>query len=388
MNKFLLALGSTGFKILLLLTAFATSVILVFGNSAVVKQSLKDSGIYSAFVDNIIESAQQEATRGGDSGDLDLSQPGIKDAVQKSFSPSVLQSSAEQFIDGTYRWLDGTVATPDFKIDLTGVKASLATNLGDFGATRFTSLPACTVQQIQQIGTDIDPLTIPCRPPGITTDRVRQEVTRQINSGDGFIKDTVITADTLAKDNPDGNPFEKAKQVPQIFAWAQKAGWIAGILAVIVGMALIFLRRDRREGVRTVGMSLLGTGIFVGLGTLLVTFIFNQANKPGGRLDSLSTDNQAFQSALISVIQSITNAFNRYLLLFAIGYALLGAILLLALRFIKKRRSAAAERTVIEGHPAHQPVADTSTTAETTHTATPTDSPESEPTGPPPLKKK
>ena len=334
MKRFLLGLSSSALKTLLLLTAITAALTLVLSTPNTLKNALDQSKIYDGFVDNALSSIQKQSEP-SENSDISI-QPEFKKAVQDAFPPEVLKNTAEQIIDGTYHWLDGKTPVPDFHVDLSSAKAALATNLGDYAVKRFVSLPACTRQQLQQIGPEIDPLSIECRPAGLSTEQVRQEVTKQFANNDQFLSNPVITADTLSKDSAGKTPFDNLKEAPRAFSLAKKSGLVLGGLSVLLALGLILLRRDKRAGIKSVGYSLIGTGIFLALSTLLITLAFNQVNRPGGKLASIAANN-TFKTSLISILQSLTNTLNQNLIKFGVGYIVIGGAMLLYLRFTRPK---------------------------------------------------
>jgi hypothetical protein len=335
-KRFLLGLTSTLFKTLLFTTALIAAIVIVFGNPTQLKASLNESKIYDTFVDSILKASQKQSNEQGN--DLPLDRPEIRQAAAQAFSPELLRSSTEQIIDGGFSWLNGTTSAPTFRIDLSSAKQQFVQALGDYAADRVQSLPPCTLSQLRELAnTDIDPFNVSCAPPTVTPIRAREEVVQDLSSNQDFLGNSVLTADSLPRNENGKTVFDEAKQVPQIFQWAKRAGWILGSLTVIIGLSLIFLRHDKRRGVRMVGVSLLGTGIFLLLSTLLINYLFSQANKPGGQLTHLT--NNDFQTTLIAFINSINRALNRTILRFAISYAVLGAVALGALWYTGRKRT-------------------------------------------------
>jgi hypothetical protein len=335
-KRFLLGLTSSAFKILLLSTALVAAIVLVFGNPTQLKSSLDESKAYDTLVDNILKASQKQMNEQGN--DLPLDRPEIRQAATSAFSPELLQKSAEQIIDGSYGWLNGSSPTPTFRIDLSSAKQQFAQALGDYAANRVQSLPPCTLDQLRELAnTDIDPFNVPCAPPTITPAQAREEVVHNLSTNQDFLSNPVLTADNLPRNENGKTVFEEAQQIPKIFQWARRAGWILGILTVLIGLGLIFFRHDKRRGVRMVGMSLLGTGIFLLVSTLLINYLFNQANKPGGQLAHLSNKSE-FQATLTAFISSINRALNHTILRFAITYTVLGAIALGALWYTGRKQ--------------------------------------------------
>ncbi len=325
-------------KFSLFLLALTASVVAVMGSPAGIKQGLKDSNIYGSLVDNSLNAVQQDSQKKGGSkeeNNLPLDQPEVRNAIKAAFNTEFLQTTTEQIIDGTYKWLNGSTSKPDFTIDLTPVKQRLASSLGDYAVTRAQSLPACSLQQTRELqNSQIDPLNVPCVPPGFNTASLRDEVVNQINNNDQIFKDPVITADTL-KDEKGKSPFETLNQAPDAFKLAKNIPYALGALAILSSAGLILLHDERRRGIRQTGGIILGTGVFLLISTLVLNLLFNQSAQSKGPLDNVA--NQSFQQAVTALVKSLMSELNSKLILFAIVYFLIGCVIFIGLKFTAKK---------------------------------------------------
>lgn len=340
-------LNSTFLKISLLLLALSGSLIMVLGTPSAVKQSLANSSLYDTFTDTVIETTKKENQESG----LPLERPEVAAAIKSAISPQFLQSSTEQVLDGTYRWLDGKTPEPDFKIDLAPVRKKLAVNLGDYAVTRAKGLPACSLAQLRQLqGSKIDPFNVPCLPPGVNPETLRSQVVADIERNQDFIKDPVITPDNLNND-PQGKTFSQTfEQAPKVFRWAKIMPFVFGGIALFSIAALVLLYDDRRRGFRAVGIILILNGLFLLVSTFLLSYFFARESKPGGRLAQI-TSNNPFETSAVSVVESLTDAINQNLYKFCAVYILLGAITLIVLRLSRpKEPKLAAHEHMPEEH--------------------------------------
>lgn len=336
---------------LLPLLAIVSTFVIVLGTSTQLKQSLSDSHIYDNFVDTAFEAAKaadkpaggvnqpQQSDEGissvliEDTDALPIDDPAIRNVVKSAVTPAFLRQSIEQVLDGTYRWLQGKVPKPDFRIDLTGVRQQLIDGAGAYAANRAQGLPACTFAQLRSLGPNVDPFKAPCLPPGVTPDAVRAQVVGELQSNPQLVGQPVLTADTLPKNNQGQTPFDQAKELPRVFGWFRLAPWLVGGLVVLLMSLLILVRHDRRHGLKTVAGLLLGAGVVLGVGVWLLRYLFQRATQPGGFLRREIRGE--FQTTLISLFDSLQGAFGRTLLWFAIIYVVLGLGTLLALHFTK-----------------------------------------------------
>ena len=142
MRKFAVFIAATFLSLLLFMTITATATVVVI-TPAHIKTWLHDSNFYDTFVDNLLSQSKTLNKDSGNSSDNPLDDPGVQAAAKKALTPAVLQSTAEQIIDGITPWLEGKVSKPTFSVDLSSIKASLADNIGAYARTRYASLPLC-----------------------------------------------------------------------------------------------------------------------------------------------------------------------------------------------------------------------------------------------------
>src|ERR1700741_1678346 len=172
LKKTLYHLTAAVHKLFVFLLPVIFAIATLLSNPQYVEKALKDSRVYDQFVGTVLDKSQKESTE-KDAKDL-LAQPEIKAAAEKSFTPQLLQSSAESVIGGVFDWMRGKTAEPEFRIDLTNAKAELAKNVTDYAEKRASSLPVCTLQQLRQMTPDIDLLEVPCVPPGTNVSALAQ----------------------------------------------------------------------------------------------------------------------------------------------------------------------------------------------------------------------
>lgn len=334
LKSLLRGLASASFKLGLVCLALLSVTVMVLGNSAPLKRALRNSKIYDNLIDNVISANTQDPQDVGSSSPL--AELPVKQAAKTAFSPELIQSSTEQVIDSVYRWLEGKTAKPDFKLDFSAPKLRFATAAADNAAARSRVLPPCSLQQSRELASNdkIDAFSLPCLPAGLTADSIRNRVISDLANSKAFIKTPVITADSLPRDSQGKTVFDNVAQAPQIFHWLLIAPWILGGLTLLSGTLLVILYDERRRGLRAVSVILLGSGIFLLIGTLVLSFAFNQVNKPNSQLVRLVNSSE-LENSFLAILRSLNSTFSSKLLIFAATYLGLGAILLLALHFTK-----------------------------------------------------
>lgn len=330
-------------KLTLFWAAVTAAMIGLAGSPDSLKSALSNSGVYDNIVDSALEATnkpEEAKTEDEKARGVSLDQAQIKAAAQAALPPDMLQSSTEQALDGIYRWLNGEVATPDFRIDLTEAKARFISATGAEAEKHVASLPVCTAAQLREIEPDTDAFGLTCRPATMSAATARQEFESKLASNEDFLKDPVITADSIGKGKDGLSIFQKSEGAPESFQRLRSIPLIFLGVSLILGIGVFFLSASRRAGVKSLAVTLLGTGIFLLLTTWLTSFAFSRLIQPTGAIGK-SIDNN-LQGSILSVLGSLGDAFSRKALVFALTYSLVGLAALLALKFIWKNQAVPA----------------------------------------------
>jgi len=338
-KRFARGAASAAFKLCIFLAAVTAAVSMTFGTPDTLKESLGKSTVYDHIVESVLSQVKQDtdlqAQQGGEQPDVPLDDAAIQSAAKQAFPPELLQRSTETIVDGVYVWLDGDTPTPNFSIDLSGVKQNLANAIGDQALARAQSLPACTRQQVVQLDpNNLDPFSLPCVPPGLNFQAERQKIVDEVASSQEFLKDPVVTADGW-KDQNGVSPFEHAKKVPDAFQLFKKLPWIFGILGILLAVALVFLHESKRRGLHVISRTVLLTGLVLLAGVLVSSYFLRNVRPNAGLANTPD-----LQEAMVALIRALSAAFNRALTFFAVGYTVLGGGGLLALHFTKPKSAA------------------------------------------------
>ena len=335
------------FILLLFVTAFDFGVVHTVGNSGNVKKILSDSGVYNSVVPDALAQAKS-VTNGNNS--IPLTNPAIQSAAQKAISPQVVQSSAENAIDGIYDWLDGKVPLPDFQIDLTTVKANFASYAAQAAESQAATLPVCTTAANYS---DFDAFNATCLPKGVTLDQVGTQVQNNLTNGKGFLEHPVITADSIKSKGTNQSIFasNNFQKIPKKYQMVKKTPYALGAVAVLLAVCIIFLSSTRRKGLRHVGVLLLIIGLFMLVFACGLNYAVNQKALPklNGQLN-----NAVLEKDIKLLAKDITQSIDKNYWIFGGVYAALGAIAIGTVIFTgrgKKTKAAAAPAN----HTPHQP---------------------------------
>ncbi|HET7060368.1 MAG TPA: SGNH/GDSL hydrolase family protein [Candidatus Saccharimonadales bacterium] len=337
MRKFGVVVFSLILFISLLALAFSTSSNIAFTNPHKLQGWLNDSNLYGAFVESAIDQAEQ--TAGTDqSGGISLSDTAVKQAAESSFSSHALNQDVNTFLNSNYAWLNSKASKPNFSIDLTGAKQDFAQKVGNYVKTYLTGLPACTAAQTAQINLQTaDPLTLSCRPAGVDPATVGSQVTGQISTSTEFLSDPVVTA---ANVNPNGSInspaqpyYQRFSALPGIYQSATKIPWVAGVLALLSLIAVIFIAPRKRKGLKAIVIVLALSGLVMIATKLVSNQAFNSIKKHAFNASTVGE----LQKALTVFLRHAENQLVKVDLWFGIGYLLLALALVAALIITRQR---------------------------------------------------
>lgn len=359
------------FKFSLVFLVMFGPLVMVFGTSDQLKESLKTSKLYDNAVTSIIDGAAKDSKEQPDVGSQEespFSQPAVQEAAKKALTPAFLQNTSEQIIDGMYGWLQSKTPRPEFKIDVSGVKQQFTDAVADYAVTRAKQLPACTLQQTIQLSREkIDPLTVPCVPAGYDIESLRSQVAAQLDKQqneagekDNLLQLSEITPDSLPKDengkSPVQNFTEDAEKAPEVFHFVTILPWILGVLAVVSGGLVVLLHDEKRRGLRNLALTTLIIGALSLMGIFLTSLVFDKLENS----ESLVKADANIKGPLTTLVHSLSDAFNHSLLLFGIVYVVLGAGTLTALYFTRSKQTKEHEPTEHEPGSPKAPVTEVS----------------------------
>ncbi len=270
----LLVLIAPFFVLMLYLAAMDYGIVRIVGDPGSIKKVLASSGIYDSVLTGLLDESKA-VSNDGDSTSLQSST--IKVAAEKAITPQFIQTSTETVIDSVYRWLDGTTTVPDFKIDLTATKDTFALKAGEAVTVKLASLPACAPgSPVSAQVLDVDTIdSVVCLPIGVSPQAEGAKVEQNIKGGEGFLDHPVFTAADLdisrccGGTEPTTSIYESDwKNLPEVFQVVKVSPYAIGLLALLLGVVIVFLSSTRRKGLRRVGISILIVGIL----TLAVSY--------------------------------------------------------------------------------------------------------------------
>lgn len=298
--------------------AFATSSVL--GKPQTIDTALKESGAYERFIPLTLDQIADDA-KNPDAQKL-VKEQGVRDAITSAVKTSDIEASGQSIINGVYAWLEGKTKLPEFTIDLSKSRDDLVKNLAAYAEKRSSTLPACTLEQLRTLNLNDDLLSIPCLPPGVAPAQIGQQFSDQALNQIDFLKDPVVTRQTLMKDQDVAKAEQDTKDVPKLYRGLHDSKWVVLVFALVLAALLIFARKDRIAGVRYVSKILLVLGIVIGIFSLLfMTIGVNEVS-------STNEIGEVMGRAVVSILKKI----NAMTVWFALGYVVVGGGALLFLR--------------------------------------------------------
>ncbi len=327
-KKTLLGLSASILTITLLIFGIALGLHQVFGTPTAVKHALKDSGFYNNVVTLALDKAQKEQAAGEQKIPVDRKE--VEQAIQKSISPEYLQTQTEKTLDSVYAWLHGKTKTLSFSINVGDTKTRLADGLASYTIEHLSALPACPAGSGS--GEDVDPFAATCVPNGVDINTVATKAKSQLLNS-GFLQDGDINASNIK--TGDGKTLQgQVRQVPKIYQIVVWAIYGAGLLALLCALAVIFLSRNRRSGIKKVAIIALPIGVLLTAMGWLASFGVGRAAKFA---------KEPLQQNGIQVGQLLANDLRLWWMGLGIALLVLGVGALAALHFTKPKTPEAEE---------------------------------------------
>jgi hypothetical protein len=342
MKSFARVVCSVLLKLTLYSAAIIASLVSMFASSEAIKSTLADSKVYDNIISTVAEAAKKDQGSEDSTEIPEDKRRGVEvleQSATQAFTPDVIKNAVEQGLDGIYNWLNGKTPVPDFQIDLTQAKANFIASAGQAVESHVAGLPVCTREQLATIDPETDPLSLTCRPANLSAAVARDKAVAELANNDKFFPNPVLTSDNLSKNEDGKTVFEQAEGVPRAYRTAKALPWVFLGLGVLLGIGVYFLSETRRKGLKSLGISLLGTGAFLFVTTWLFGFLFDRAARPGGPLTKAG-DND-FQEPILAVLRALNNSFNRTLLVYCIVYVVVGTGVLIGLHFTRSKEPVA-----------------------------------------------
>ena len=283
-------------------------------NATTIKSVMKEKGIYSQVVPAILATASYPKNQ-SPAGQIPLDEPWVSEVATSAFTPQTVESLSTAVIDGSFGWLEGKTASPEFSFDLTPNKQILADKVGEYVTKRSASLPVCTLADLQSLSADINLYTAPCRPAMISPEQAGQSARAQVLSDQNFLKDPVINSANL-KENSGVSPFDSLK--PLRVLYSNQSSFLLGfvLLTVLFAAGGVSTAKNRIDGLRRLFRLLLTAGI----GLSIFTFFMWLGSK---RLSNIGSSEPILSKVMVPIINGLVQkALVSYVLIIVLTFAL------------------------------------------------------------------
>ena len=310
--------------------AIDAGIIKMVGSSAPIKKILADSGIYSSVISGALDQAK---TSGGDQGGgVSLTDSAVKQVAENTFTPQFLQQNTEKFLDSVFVWLDGKTPTPDFSIDLSSLKTTFAAEAAKVAEARAATLPVCPTG-LSGSADSFDVFSATCLPRGLTPAAVAAQVQNGIASGEGFIKEPILSADSLKASGSNQSVFaDQLKDTPKVYQKVKKTPVVLGVLALLTTLSIVFLSTSRTRGLRRAGIVFLVVGFVLLVFAWALNWGVNQKALP-----KLNLDNKVLQEKVRTLVSDIVASVDKTYWTFGASYGVLGVLAIAGPMLIHRR---------------------------------------------------
>jgi len=330
------------FSVILLLCIFIVSLssagIITLTHPDKVESWLSQSNFYDTLPQTISEQAKSALDNNLSAGDT-VSSNAVNKAVESSFPEAFLKSSTQSFITSNYAWLQGKTAEPVFNINLSMEKDQFASDVIQQSVTaHLLNLQTCSAAQTAQLE-NANPLLLSCRPAGISSAAISQQLVQQFEKSSDFLANPIISASTLpTKAISQNEPYYvKLEKLPKAYRLAQKVPWIVSIIALLSIVVILFAAQTKRIGIRWVSIVLILSGFLMLIARFLTNRVLNKAQN-----EAFANVSGPVRSSLTDFIHLLERQLEKIELWFVIGSVALGLLFLIILLATKKK----------QGHPA------------------------------------
>lgn len=307
--------------------AFIAGLHTIFSTPEPLKTALNDSGVYKEVTPNITNGQLAALS-------LPPQDIGIKNALEQALPATFYRQASERIVDGTYAWMQGRADQPEFSIDTTAVKNNFASNVAAYMKQQMEMLPECE-RDMPPPTSASDALTLSCLPRHVTPNAVADTARQQVLASNAFGEGNTITPGTL-KDGQGRTLTEQLAFLPPIYRAYVPALIALPVITALLGVAIVFLSRTRRAGLRRAAWALLAMGLTGLVFAAAGTEIFHMAVRIFGLPVTLAFETQ---DKLVVAIELLAATARPWWFGISLGYVVLGTALFVILRLRRPKQT-------------------------------------------------
>ena len=302
------------------------SAVFVLGTPQTLKNILIEVDAHERFTQSIVDSTEKNQQVNPNS--IPVDNPEVKVAIGKALDTKTLTNISDSVIDSTYDWLSGETKDINFSVDLTRNKQVLAENIANFAVNRIASLPACLLPP-----TETNVFKLECNPTGVDLNQLRLQIITDITNDKTVFADDKFTSANLPKAESGEKITEAYNEAPKYFKWFKLAPFIFLGVSLFCGLIIVYTSRTKRVGFKKVGSTLLSTAVIMAISPLIYVYVLP---KIGIKAPSFGGKDESVSAIINDASSQLYSNFNLMLLNVAFQVAVVGVLLLIITRFIKK----------------------------------------------------
>lgn len=242
-----------------------------------IKTTLKEERVYDKLVPALLATARDNnpalVTIDG-VGQLPLQEEWVNQAAQSAFPATDLEQKGNTIVDATFDWLEGKNNSLQFQLDFTQNKQQLGDAIGAYAEQRMASLPRCTGNE--GLTTEFNAFTSTCVPAsaGVDAASLKAIIAQQVAADEDFLKDPLVTPQSLAADPDLGQPSTSLDQTggsaPPAYSYRNWFLWLLPISTLVFAALGIYLASDKAKALRRLGIGLIAAAISLLLMALMI----------------------------------------------------------------------------------------------------------------------
>ena len=313
-----------GVMLIVLPTAFLFTFI--FSQPSVVKTFLKESGLYATMSNSIITNLTS-----GTMTQQALPVGPLTKAAQQTLPPETIQHKVELLIDDTYAWLYGEKSELSLQLNLTTETTQIKEAVVSDVVASMQQKTPCTATELQQLssGSDLSSLSnLPCQPPGIDYEALRQQLTQSVASTQHAGLADAGTGNVPIQELFNTSPQDSGQQpssiqaigevanttVPAIFRVMFVSFYIGVVLVGLILGGLWLLIKDLPKFLGSAAKSLVVSGVLLLIYAGISLWLLNNSARlfqvdPTTQLQTVQASLRPFAGVSIATLFSFAGAY-------------------------------------------------------------------------------